>query len=124
MIQLDKALQRRLLEAIRTDRINLIDFPELHQQSQEVPTDLSRLTEAELATLNELCLQVKYKPVCVLLTKPLKIRLIEAVRATSLNPAKFPELSTAFIRPKIDCSTLTDEEIEFILELAIKRIGP
>ena len=124
MIQLDKELQRKLLEALRADQINLIDFPELRQQSQEVPTDLSRLTEAEITTLNELCLQVKYEPVYVLLTKPIKIRLIEAVRATVLNPAEFPELSAAFTRPKIDYSTLTDEQLMFIIEMANKRIGP
>ena len=124
MIQLDKELQRRLLEAIRADQINLIEFPELRQQSQEVPTDLSRLTEDETNRLNELCLKVKSKPMYVPLTKSLKIRLIEVVRATALNPAKFPELITAYSRPKFELSTLSDEEIAFLVDLAIKRIEP
>ena len=120
MIQLDKELQRRLLEALRADQINLIDFPELYRQSYTSVRDLSNLTEEELAKLDEIHLQVKYKPIYVLLTKPLKIRLIKAVRATVLNPAKFPELITAYSRPRIDCSMLTDEELEFLIELATK----
>lgn len=56
----------------------------------------------------------------IILTKELKLRLLNALRAGLIDMAHFPELVEAGHKIKVDMSQLSDEDVEDALRISRK----
>ncbi|GAB4042265.1 hypothetical protein [Spirosoma jeollabukense] len=113
---------RSLLKAIRSNQLDLAPFIPLYQpHERESPRDLSRLSEAERSRLGDLVAKIGHKSGMMCLTsRSLKVRLLQAICQNQWRPDDFPEIRDACQRLTPDLSVFSEEERNFLFELALK----
>lgn len=113
---------RSLLKAIRSNQLDLAPFITLYDTPDKEPTrDLSRLSKAERSRLGELVAKIGHKSGMMrIASRSLKVRLLQAICQNRWRPDDFPEIRDACQRLTPDLSVFSEEERDFLFELALK----
>ena len=119
---LDQDTIERLLKALQAGVIDMAYFPGLYFRSCGQTVNPSLVSEEEAVRFNAIHAKINYDTAGqVVLSREVKIRLLQAIRARRINlHADFPQLAQAYRAVDQDWSAITEEEQEFILEICLR----